>query len=213
VPNIVIQNLTTEDVHLGDFYTKVPKPEKLGPGEFELGIVETFKTSVEIMQSVSLQKAIAEGKVSLGITFTQDEIDSGFDIWPGLTAGVTDLSIRDEGVLLTTTPTDIDFVGDAVTASVVGNYVTVTVAGSGANRIYNEKPSGVFDSINDTFTTSVDYVPGSEALFYNGVRLTEGVLDDYTRVESGGPGTGFDSLVLACPPLPGEHLLIDFDPA
>lgn len=213
MPNIVIQNLTTEDVHLGDFYTKVPKPQTFGPCDVELGIVETFKTSVEIMQSVSLQKAIAEGKVSLGITFTQDEIDSGFDIWPGLSAGAgVDLDILDEGVLLTPTPESINFVGAIVTATAVGNAVTVTVAGS-SNRIYNEKPAGDLDSVNDTFTTSVDYVPGTEALYYNGVRLTEGALDDYTRVESGGAGTGYDTLVVACPPLPGERLLVDYNPA
>lgn len=212
MPNIVIQNLTTEDVHLGDFYTKVPKPQVFGPCDVELGVVETFKTSVEIMQSVSLQKAIAEGKVSLGITFTQDEIDSGFDIWPGLSAGTTNLDILDEGVLLTPTPESINFVGAIVTATAVGNAVTVTVAGS-STRIYNEQPAGVFDAVNDTFTTSVDYVPGTEALYYNGVRLTEGALNDYTRVESGGVGTGYDTLVVACPPLPGERLLVDFNPA
>lgn len=215
MPNIVIQNLTTEDVHIGDFYVKVPKPEDRGPCEpNELGTVEKFATSVDLMNAPQLHKAIAEGKVSLGITFTQDEIDSGFDIWPDLEAKPK-LTILDEGVVLTTLPVSLDFVGDGVTATVLSDAVTVTIpGGAGAsNRIYNEIPSGTMDSVNTTFTTSVKYLPGSEALYYNGVRLTEGVTNDYTRTESGGAGTGFDTIVVACAPLAGERLLIDFNPA
>jgi hypothetical protein len=45
---------------------------------------------------------------------------------PGTTVN---LSIKDEGVLLTATPTSIDFVGAGVAATAVGNAVTVTIAG------------------------------------------------------------------------------------
>jgi hypothetical protein len=215
VPNILIQNLTTEDVHLGDFYTKVPKPQDNGPCKpNDLGIVETFKTSVEIMRSVTLQKAIADGKVSLGITFTQFEIDSGFDIWPGLKAGAANIDILDEGVLLTSTPTSIDFVGDGVTGTVVGTDVTITILGSLAgDRVYNEDLTGTYDSVNATFTTAANFDPGSEIVVYNGQRLREGALFDYVRAESGGAGTGFDTIVVACPPLSGEWLAIDYNPS
>jgi hypothetical protein len=215
VPNILIQNLTTEDVHLGDFYTKVPKPENRGPCyPIELGTVESFKTSVELMQSVSLQKAIAEGKVSLGITFTQDEIDSGFDIWPGLTDAPIDIEILDEGIQVSPDVSSINFVGDAVEATAVGSDITVTVSGvAGSNRIFNEVPSGAIDGINTAYTTASNFVPGTEELYLNGVHLREGVGCDFTRSESGGVGTGFDTVTLAVIPIVGDQLWIHYNPA
>lgn len=45
-------------------------------------------------------------------------------------------------------------------------------------------------------------------VYYNGVRLA--LSDDYTVSESGGVGTGYDTVVLGIPPLPGDHLLADY---
>lgn len=45
-------------------------------------------------------------------------------------------------------------------------------------------------------------------VLYNGVRLA--LLDDYTVTESGGPGTGFDTIVLNIPALSNDHLFADY---
>lgn len=49
------------------------------------------------------------------------------------TGSAANIDIRDEGTSLTTTPTSIDFVGAGITASAVGNAVTVTVTGGGGS--------------------------------------------------------------------------------
>lgn len=47
------------------------------------------------------------------------------------------------------------------------------------------------------------------SVYFNGSRLA--LLDDYMVMESGGFGTGFDTIVLAVPaPLPNDHLLADY---
>lgn len=73
---------------------------------------------------------------------------------------------------------------------------------------------GVKNGINTTFQ-----VPGTETyvhnlpfltiqVYLNGVRLS--LLDDYMVVESGGPGTGYDSVILAVSPRANDHLLADY---
>lgn len=73
---------------------------------------------------------------------------------------------------------------------------------------------GPKDGINEVFTT-----PGSEkfvhnlpfldiSVYYNGVRLA--LLDDYMVVESGGPGTGFNTIIMNVAPLPSDHLFADY---
>lgn len=74
---------------------------------------------------------------------------------------------------------------------------------------------GAKDGINVLYTT-----PGPEkfahnlpfldiSVYYNGHRLT--LLDDYTVVESGGPGTGFDAIMLCIlPPESDDHLIADY---
>lgn len=73
---------------------------------------------------------------------------------------------------------------------------------------------GVKDEVNRTFRT-----PGFEKyvhnlpfltmqVYLNGVRLS--ILDDYTVVESGGPGTGYDTIILEVSPRGNDHLLADY---
>lgn len=74
---------------------------------------------------------------------------------------------------------------------------------------------GLKDGINVTYFT-----PGLEkfthnlpfldiSVLFNGSRLA--LLDDYLVAESGGFGTGFDSIILLVPPpLPNDHLLADY---
>jgi hypothetical protein len=73
---------------------------------------------------------------------------------------------------------------------------------------------GPKDGVNVVFTT-----PGSEKfshnlpfldvnVYYNGVRLA--LLDDYMIAESGGAGTGFDTVILNIPPMFNDHLFSDY---
>lgn len=79
---------------------------------------------------------------------------------------------------------------------------------------------GAKNGVNVVYTT-----PGLEkfdhnlpfldiSIYYNGARLT--LLDDYTVSESGGSGSGYDTILLLGPaPLSDDHLLADYvlDPA
>jgi hypothetical protein len=89
------------------------------------------------------------------------------------------------------------------------------VGGGSGFRIFNETPGGVQNGSNLVFTTSVAFEAGTEAVSFNGVRQTEGVGCDYVRSESGGAGTGFDTITFAADTVPFavDELLIDFDPA
>lgn len=74
---------------------------------------------------------------------------------------------------------------------------------------------GLKDGINVTYLT-----PGLEkfthnlpfldiSVIFNGSRLA--LLDDYLVSESGGFGTGFDTIILLVPPpLPNDHLFADY---
>lgn len=72
--------------------------------------------------------------------------------------------------------------------------------------------AGVLNGINLTFTTPEAFmhvVPGvSIRVFLNGQRLLR--LDDYTVAESGGPGTGFDTVVLLHAPVSGDKVFADY---
>ena len=73
---------------------------------------------------------------------------------------------------------------------------------------------GVFDGSNVTFTVPAGdnfvHTPPffSIQVYFNGIRLHNP--DDYTVVESGGFGTGYDTVVVATAPRPGDHLLVDY---
>ncbi len=176
MPNVTLQNLTNEDVYIGDHYAKIPRPQNNGPNQpNELGVRTFFRTSVELMNAPALHKAIAEGKVTLGITFTPDEISSGFNIFPGFSGGGgTDLTIYDEGVELTTTAESIDFVGAGVTATNVGNAVTVNV---GAGNLPTPSAVGqVLFSVDGLAFTVEDPLTSTEGWIVNddGVLLVQG---------------------------------------
>jgi len=44
----------------------------------------------------------------------------------------------------------------------------------------------------------------------NGVRQLEGIVNDFTVSESGGAGTGFDTITFTYLPESGDHILVDF---
>jgi len=86
--------------------------------------------------------------------------------------------------------------------------------GSGG-RYYNQPLSGVIDGINTVFSTAQAFVavgPRSQTLRMNGVAQESGVGCDYEVSESGGVGTGFDTVTMAFPLFGDDVLRMDFDP-
>jgi len=71
---------------------------------------------------------------------------------------------------------------------------------------------GVMDGLNLAFSTVERFSHNLPFLtievYYNGVRLT--LLNDYTISESGGLGTGYDTVILVTAPLPGDHLTTNY---
>jgi hypothetical protein len=76
--------------------------------------------------------------------------------------------------------------------------------------VYGELLAGVIDGVNDTFTAAVIFT--QEAVYYNGLRQRPGAVCDYTLAESGGVGTGFDTVIFAVPPRTGDNVIIDYNP-
>ena len=86
-----------------------------------------------------------------------------------------------------------DFVGGASGATVTGALLV-----------------GVINGVNLVFTSPTSFQGGTLRLHYNGVRVYEP--DDYAASESGGPGTGFDTVtfVAGFAPKAGDRLLADY---
>lgn len=93
--------------------------------------------------------------------------------------------------------------------------------GSGAllaSKIVGEVPSGLKNGSNDTYFTSVDFLQIAGGEFQIRVRWNDRVLtpgDDFIALESGGLGTGYDSIQLLYPtkPVAKDTILVDFYPA
>jgi hypothetical protein len=76
--------------------------------------------------------------------------------------------------------------------------------------------SGTIDGANTVFSTTRPFLHTAnlqEAVYLRGLRRCEGVGADYLAVESGGLGTGFDTVVFTNPPRVGDTLLIDYYPS
>ena len=85
------------------------------------------------------------------------------------------------------------------------------VADPAPARVYNYDPGGSVNGQNVSFTIPM-FVNDTQSVCLNGMRMSPGVGNDYITAESGGVGTGYDTLVLAVPPSPGSSLLVDYDP-
>ena len=70
--------------------------------------------------------------------------------WSTVSGGASSLSILDEGSLLTGTANSINFTGSGVTATTVGNDVTVTITSGGALSF----TSNVGNAVNTSFTVT-----------------------------------------------------------
>jgi hypothetical protein len=65
------------------------------------------------------------------------------------------------------------------------------------------------------FTTGLNFRHGgvdTEVVSYNGQRLVEGLGNDYVASESGGVGTGYDTITLEFTPRPASNFRVDYTP-
>jgi len=123
------------------------------------------------------------------------------------------IEAKDEGVSLTSNVTSIDFVGAGVTTTNTAGAITVTVTGSTNgttinnsivnNTTYSETPTGLINGANAVYTTSQDFIDGSELLFYNGILQRKGGTFDYTV-------TGGDEITFTFNPVDGDFILISY---
>ena len=71
--------------------------------------------------------------------------------------------------------------------------------------------AGLKNGLNPTFTTPDKFVTGTIRLYWNGQRLLEGGSIDFITSESGGAGTGFDTITfIGRAPRLGYNLLADY---
>lgn len=101
---------------------------------------------------------------------------------------------------------------DSITLT-VGSF---TVNGVSLLRYFQQTLIGPQDGVNLVFTTSVKFIasgPSKESFSVNGVLLLQGSGNDYTVSESGGVGTGFDTITMAFAPRANDRLSIDLSPA
>jgi hypothetical protein len=98
-------------------------------------------------------------------------------------------------------------------------WIPLIVGGGAGSRIYNEILTGLINGINTAFTTGVDFIFGTETVYFNGVRQLPGASVDYIASESGGAGTGYDTITFTVAPRgrPGPRIddvvSVDYDPA
>lgn len=74
---------------------------------------------------------------------------------------------------------------------------------------------GAQDGVNTEYRTQEYFLPETIKTFRNGIRQHRGSGWDYTVSESGGPGTGYDTVTFGpeFPPLDWEDLYADYVPA
>ncbi len=80
----------------------------------------------------------------------------------------------------------------------------------------DEQLVGATNGANITFLIpdskkALNQEPGVKVkVYYNGQRLHEGGVNDFIVIESGGAGTGFDTVLLSFPPLSGDLVSADY---
>lgn len=85
------------------------------------------------------------------------------------------------------------------------------VGGTGGFDVQDAALIGTQNNINTTFTTPTKFKHTSqfkEVLFVNGLR--QHIPEDYFVAESGGLGTGYDTIIFTVPPFPDDILTIDY---
>ena len=84
--------------------------------------------------------------------------------------------------------------------------------GGGSSRVYDEVLAGSVDGQNVTFMLP-RFIPGSQVVVMNGMRLRAGASNDYIVAEMGGQGTGYNAVVFTEAPSVGTVLVADYEPA
>ena len=80
----------------------------------------------------------------------------------------------------------------------------------------DEQLIGATNGFNLTFILpngdkAINQEPGAKIkIYYNGQRLHEGGINDFTIAESGGAGTGFDTVTLLFAPQSGDLISADY---
>jgi len=72
---------------------------------------------------------------------------------------------------------------------------------------------GLKNKINTTFTTPEIFIQNGYLVirvYLNGQRLRLGTTNDYTVAESGGVGTGFNTIIMAIAPRSDDNLTADY---
>lgn len=70
---------------------------------------------------------------------------------------------------------------------------------------------GPKDGVNKVFTTPEEFSSGTIRVYFDGVRMREAVDSDYVASESGGPGSGYDTVTfVAAAPRADENMLADY---
>lgn len=85
--------------------------------------------------------------------------------------------------------------------------------GGGGNRLFQQLLTATGDP--KIFTTALNFRHGgvdTEVVSYNGQRLIEGSGNDYVASESGGIGTGYDTITLEFVPRPASNFRVDYTP-
>ena len=75
-------------------------------------------------------------------------------------------------------------------------------------RRYSVPLAGLVNDFNQAYTTPDKFNSDAIAVYFNGQRLT--LIDDFTVAESGGPGTGFDTVNFRTTPSAGDRMFSDY---
>lgn len=93
---------------------------------------------------------------------------------------------------------------------------SITINGASFLRYYQTNLTGPQDGFNTVFHSSFKFIASGlakESFYVNGMLMLQGPGNDYTVSESGGVGTGFDTITLAFAPLSNDRLCLDLSPS
>ena len=96
------------------------------------------------------------------------------------------------------------------------NFLDATFGGLGGGSVRFFQQTLVATIDPTIFTVAMPFKHGgveTEIVSYNGQRLIEGAGNDYVASESGGAGTGYDTIILEFIPRSGSNFKIDYNPA
>lgn len=99
----------------------------------------------------------------------------------------------------------------------LSNLAALSLGGGGggsAVRYFSQPLIGPKNGTNLVYTTAAKFDRNgltNECVYLNGIRLSEGVTEDYVASEST-PSTGFDTITMAIAPRGTDKLVIDYNP-